>query len=76
VNWPIDTNLLLTSQLELFSPFKTMDEIVVRGGINLTAKVNKYITTVVSGQFINEKRISPRTQLKEAISLGLSYTLF
>jgi opacity protein-like surface antigen len=76
VNWPIDTNMLLTSQLELFSPFKTMDEIVVRGGINLTAKVNKYITTVVSAQFINEKRISPKTQLKEAISLGLSYTLF
>jgi hypothetical protein len=76
VNWPIDTNLLLTSQLELFSPFKTMDEIVVRGGITITAKVNNYITTVVSAQFINEKRVSPKTQLKEAISLGLSYTLF
>ncbi|HUN65942.1 MAG TPA: DUF3078 domain-containing protein [Bacteroidota bacterium] len=76
VNWPLDTNLLLTSDLELFSPFKTMDQIVVRGGITLTAKVNKYITTIVGAQFINERRITPRTQIKEGISLGLSYTIF
>ncbi len=76
VEWKMDDNVLFASQLELFSPFKTMDEIVVRGTATLTMKVTKYLTSVASVQVINEKRITPRTQVKETIALGLSYTLF
>ena len=76
LDWHLEENLLLTSQLELFSPFKTMDEIVVRGSATLTAKVSKYITTIAGLELINEKLISPRTQIKETIAMGLSYTIF
>jgi len=75
VEWKVDDNVLFTSKLEMFSPFKAMDEIVVRNDNTLAAKVNKYITAILNVQLINEKRISPRTQIKETIALGLSYTL-
>ena len=76
VEWQWDDNVLFTSQLELFSPFKTMDEIVVRSSTAITGKVNKYITAIFSLQLINERKITPKTQVKESIALGLSYTLF
>ena len=76
LDWHLEENLLLTSQLELFSPFKRMDEVVVRGTATFTAKVSKYITSIASIQVINEKQISPLTQVKETIALGLSYTIF
>ncbi len=76
LDWHLEENLLLTSQLELFSPFKKMDEIVVRGSATLTAKVSKYITAIAGLEVINEKLISPRTQVKETIAMGLSYTIF
>lgn len=75
-DWQLDDNLFFASQLELFSPFKRLDEVVVRSNTTLTAKVNKYITTILSLQLINEKRNSPRTQIKESIAVGVSYTLF
>lgn len=73
--WKLDDNILFTSKLELFAPFKSMDQIVVRSDNTISAKVSKYITTILNVQFINEKRISPRTQIKETIAVGLSYTL-
>lgn len=75
VEWKLEDNILFTSKLEMFSPFKAMDEIVVRNDNTLAAKVNKYITAIINVQLINEKKISPRTQIKETIALGLSYTL-
>ncbi|HZY10876.1 MAG TPA: DUF3078 domain-containing protein [Bacteroidota bacterium] len=76
VEWQLEENMLFTSQLELFAPFKALDEVVVRNTSTITAKVNKYITAILSVQLINEKRASPRTQIKENIAMGLSYTIF
>jgi hypothetical protein len=76
IDWHLDENLLFTSQLELFSPFKTMDQIVVRASAMFTAKVSKYITSIAGLQLINERQISPRTQIEETIALGLSYSIF
>ena len=44
--------------------------------IVITGKVNKYVTAIFSLQLINERLITPRTQVKEIIALGLSYTIF
>ncbi|MBS4027999.1 MAG: DUF3078 domain-containing protein [Ignavibacteriales bacterium] len=74
IEWKIEENILLTSKLELFAPFKTFDEVVFRGDNTLAMKVSKYITTNLNVQFINEKKITPRTQFKETLSLGISYT--
>jgi hypothetical protein len=76
VDMKLDDNVLLTTELDLFSPFTRMDQIVVRNLSTVTAKVNKYVTTIFSLQLINERRITPRTQVKENIAIGLSYTLF
>ena len=76
VNWPLMENILFTSKIEMFDPFKTLDVIVVRGDNTIAARVNKYVVVSFNVQFINEKEITPRTQLKEALSMGLTYSLF
>lgn len=76
IEWQMEDNLMLSSKLELFAPFTTIDEIVVRSNNTINAKVSKYITAILNVQLINERRITPRTQVKETIALGLSYTLF
>jgi hypothetical protein len=76
VEWNMAENILFTTQLELFDPVKRLDEVVVRSTTAITGKVNKYVTAIFSLQLINEKRVTPRTQVKETIALGLSYTLF
>lgn len=75
VEWKLDDNILFKSKLELFSPFTTMDRIVVRNDNSLVSKVSKYITVILNLQLINEPDISPRTQVKQTLALGLSYTL-
>ena len=76
ITWQLDENLLLISKLEFFSPLKTFDETVFRADNSITAKVNKYITANLNLQILNDKKVSPRTQFKETIALGLSYTIF
>jgi hypothetical protein len=76
LDWPIDENLLLTSQLEVFAAFKKLDNPVVRTITSLTAKVSKYVVAILTVQTIKEPQASPKTQIKETIALGLSYTIF
>jgi hypothetical protein len=76
IEWKLDDNILFTTKLEMFDAFKQFDEIVVRNNTSITGKVNKYVTAMFNIQLINEKRVTPRTQVKETIALGLSYTLF
>ena len=76
LDWQLEENILLASQLEFFAPLKTLNEVVMRNTTSLAAKVGKYVTTILNVQLINEKRVTPRTQVKETIALGLSYTIF
>jgi hypothetical protein len=76
LDWTLDDNMLLLSQLELFSPFKDFSEPVIRSTTGLNMKVNSYITASMNLQLIREPRVSPRSQIKESIALGLRYTLF
>jgi hypothetical protein len=75
IEWKLYDNILFTSKLELFAPFKTLDEIIVRNDNTLSASVNKYIRVNLDVQLINDKRITPRTQVKEALAIGISYQL-
>jgi len=76
LDWQIEENIQLSSQLELFTAFRKIGEVVVRNNNTLTAKISKYLTTILNVQLINEKQITPRTQIKESLTLGLRYTLF
>jgi hypothetical protein len=76
LDWPIDEDLLLTSQFEVFAAFKKFDNPVLRNITNLTAKVSKYVVAIFSVQMIKEPQVSSKAQIKETIALGLSYTIF
>ena len=76
LEWLVMENIQLRSQLELFAAFKKIDEVVVRNNTTLSAKVNQYVSAIFNIQLINEKQITPRTQIKETLALGLSYTLY
>lgn len=76
VEWQLEDNILFSTKLELFAPFATIDEIIARNTSTVTGKVNKYITAILNVQLINERKVTPRTQVKETIALGLSYTIF
>jgi len=74
VDWKLAENMLFSSTIELFDAFKKMDEVIVRSNNNITIKAGKLVTVILNLQLIQEKRITPRTQLKESMSIGFSYT--
>lgn len=76
VKFTVMDNILFTSQLNLFSAFKTLDVWDVRWDNSLTAKVNTYINASLNVLLVHEIAQTRRTQLKEALALGITYTLF
>jgi len=73
--WEFAENMLLTSRLELFAPFKTLDQIIVRSDNLIAMKVNKFVTANFNVVFVNDVNVSTRTQIKETLSIGFSYTI-
>jgi hypothetical protein len=73
--WPFAENMIFTSRLELFAPFNTLDRVVVRNDNTIAMKVNQYVNVNFSVQVINDVNVSARTQIKEALAVGVSYTL-
>ena len=71
----IEANTLFTAKLEMFAPFNNIDVVVVRSDNTLSSKVNEYISVHFNVQLINDRSITARTQVKEGLALGISYTL-
>ncbi len=69
----LDDNVLLKSELNLFAPFDAFDRVVTRGTAEIAAEVNSYITVLLSLEALNDARVSPRTQLRESLAIGLRY---
>jgi hypothetical protein len=74
--WKIEESVLLTSRLELFSPFEQFDRVIIRNDNTIAAKISEYITAKFNLLLINDWRATPRTQVKETVACGISYTLF
>lgn len=70
----LDEQVSFSSKLELFSTFKHLDQVIMRSDNTIAAKVSKYITVMLNVQLLNERAVSPRTQIKETLAMGLSYT--
>ena len=68
-------NIDLVARLELFVPFNAMDRVIVRNDYGIAAKVNSFISTTLTFNVLNDVNISPRTQMKQVLALGLTYTL-
>jgi hypothetical protein len=75
VKWGFYDDMEFLSRLEVFSPFESPTIMSVRWDNSITAKVNEYINAMVSMQLIYDEVVTPRTQVKEGVSLGVSYTL-
>jgi hypothetical protein len=73
--WQFEENLLFTTKLEMFSPFNKIDRVIVRSNNTVTAKVSKYISVNLNVQLINDANITARTQVKQSLAMGLTYTL-
>lgn len=68
-------NMTLTSRVELFDPFKHLDRVFFRNDNLITAKVNKYIAASVGVQILNDVTVSPRTQIKQVMAIGFTYSI-
>jgi hypothetical protein len=76
IELPVDDNVLFRAKSELFSPIKTLDRMILHGQAAVIAKVSKIISTELSASVINEPDVSPFTQIKQGLSLGITYTVF
>jgi hypothetical protein len=68
-------NILYTSQLNLFSAFDQMDVWDVRWDNTLSAKVNDYVNVSLNVLLVHEVAQTRRTQVKQALALGLRYSI-
>lgn len=76
VTLTLDDNLQYKSLLRLFTRFDAMDVWDVRFDNTVTAQVNKYLNVNLNVLVIYDKSQTAKTQLKEALQLGIVYTLF
>ncbi len=76
LNLKLDDDLLYTSELRLFSTFDALDIWDVRWDNIFTAQVTKLINVNLNILVVYDVDQSLKTQLKEALQLGITYTLF
>jgi Protein of unknown function (DUF3078) len=76
LNYTLAQNLLINSDLRLFTRFKHLDVWDVRWENILTAQVNKFVNVNFDVLIVYQKDQSPKTQLKEALQLGVNYNIF
>lgn len=69
-------NILLTTGLRLFTRFESLDVWDVRWDNVIAAKVNSFVNVNFNYQLVYQKDQSLRTQMKEGLQLGLTYTIF
>ena len=76
VNYEFLENMKYSSFLRLFTRFNSLDVWDVRWDNIISAKVNDYIQVNFAVTVIHEVSQTRRTQVREALQLGISYSLF
>ncbi len=76
VEYSFMDNMLVKSKLRLFTRFDKMDVWDVRFDNTISAQVNKYIVVNLNVLVVYEQSQSLRTQVKEALQLGVTLNLF
>jgi hypothetical protein len=71
----LQDNLLYSSNLRLFTRFNSLDVWDVRWDNSFVVKINDYLNVNLAVLLIYQKDQSPKTQVKEALQLGITYTL-
>ena len=71
----LDGNIVFKSLLRLFTRFESLDVWDVRWDSTIIAKVNSWLNVNFAYLLIYEKAQSVRTQMKEALQVGIVYTV-
>lgn len=74
-NFNIDENLVYNTKLRLFTRFENLDVWDVRWDNTITAKVNSWLNVNLSVILIHEVSQTLKTQFKEALQVGIVYTI-
>lgn len=75
LNYEFLPNMVYVSRLELFAPFNAFDRAVVRWDNVVSGKINSWFSVNLGVQVLNDVNVTPRTQLKQTLTLGVSYQL-
>ena len=75
VNYSLDDNIVYSGKVRLFTQFKSLDVWDVRWDNNIAAKITKLISVNFTYQLVYEKMQSPYTQTKQALLIGITYSL-
>jgi len=76
LNFEVAENIKLTTKLSLFGRFENINVWDVYWDNTLTAKVNDLVNVNINVLVVYNQAESFKTQVKEALQLGLSYTIF
>lgn len=76
LDWKMSDTSKLTSKLELFSNLKGFDAIDVNWDNMLATKVTQLISVNLNVKLFYDQDISAKRQLKQALTIGLSYNFF
>ncbi|MFA3783265.1 DUF3078 domain-containing protein [Melioribacteraceae bacterium 4301-Me] len=71
----LDTNLIWDSKFRLFTRFERLNVWDVLWDNTITAKINSWLNVNFTYTVLYEKSQSTRTQIKEALQLGFTYTI-
>ncbi len=74
-SFAIAENMTLDSRVELFDPFRSLDQLFFRTDNLITAKVNKFFSASIGVQILNDVNVSPRTQIKQVFAFGFAYNI-
>jgi len=75
IGWTMMENVVFNAKLEIFAPVNHFDRTTVRSDNTLSAKVNKYLSMNLNIYLLSDPQIQARTQIKQTLALGFSYTL-
>ena len=72
--WQLSENTLLTSKLGIFAPLKELGDAAINFDNIVTVKAGKYFNINFNLQIMDDATAGPKTQVKEAVAVALSYT--
>lgn len=75
-NWKLAQNLAYETKMECFSTFEALKETDVEWDNTLTAKISKYVNCTFNFKLFYDSQISPKRQIKQSLTMGLSYSFF
>ncbi|HMV27301.1 MAG TPA: hypothetical protein PKA26_10515, partial [bacterium] len=67
------TGIDFTSKVNMFSSYKKIKEVDVNWENLILMKVNEYVSANLTAQFVYDKDVSNKWQIKEVFGAGLLY---